>query len=645
MSKENKFKEWFNNRFPLKTFNYEVPKHANTFLFSLGGVTLISVVILIITGVILAVFYSPNPELANQSIRILVTDVKLGSLIRGLHVWAATVAVITLILHLLRVLFYGSYKKPRELHWLFGVALFVIMIGLIFTGTVLKWDQEASEALAHAQELGKQAGVGFFFTFAAKVPLLTKFFVLHTSILPLLLFLLVGIHLFLVKQLKISQLPWKAKNEAAAVKTVNRPKYTFAQHGLKLVGYGFIAFGLLVLLAVIYPPALGPIPTEGLEATKPPWLFMGIFSIENWAGLSGLLWASVAIVVLLIIVPFVDRAKTQLIKDRKLIVSVSAIIVLVLTGLTINAYATKPKQHIGMASMEGAAIQIDNAAVAKGLDASLGLVDQLKKDIAGNDQAGYQKDATQLNEDLIPLKSVIMSKDSKVGEKITSDKLATLLSGKSPDLTKANQLLADTEAGIQQAKTLFPVGLNEITAVALTGISKAQDAVTKQDKKAALAQAEELDASIDPAKDAIKKLDPTLVANLDTDGLAETLNAANPDWTKATAILTTMKDALVKAGNLDMTSKLDKENAIVTKLLQAIQNKDLSIARLQAEQLDATLDPLKDTINEKNPDIVKEMETDGLNEEVSKDTPDWNKAQSLAAQMQKAINDAKGLYK
>ncbi|MGG5252814.1 cytochrome b [Neobacillus sp. SM06] len=645
MSKENKFKEWFNNRFPLKTFNYEVPKHANTFLFSLGGVTLISVVILIITGVILAVFYSPNPELANQSIRIFVTDVKLGSLIRGLHVWAATVAVITLILHLLRVLFYGSYKKPRELHWLFGVALFVIMIGLIFTGTVLKWDQEASEALAHAQELGKLAGVGFFFTFAAKIPILTKFFVLHTSILPLLLFVLIGIHLFLVKQLKISQLPWKAKNEETAAPSINRPKYTFAQHGLKLVGYGFIAFGLLVLLAVIYPPALGPIPTEGLEATKPPWLFMGIFSIENWAGLPGLLWASVAIVVLLILVPFADRAKTQLIKERKLIVSVSAIVVLLLGGLTINAYATKPKQHIGMASMEGANIQIDNAAVAKGLDASLSLVGQLKKDIASKDQAGYQKDAAQLNEGLLPLKTIIMTKDAKAGDKIKSDQIASLLSGKSPDLSKAGTLVASTEAGIKQAQTLFPVGITAITANALTGITKTEAAIAKQDKEAALAQAEELDGSIDPAKDAIKELDPSLVANLDTDGLAETLNAASPDWTKAATILTTMKDALVKAGNLDMTSQLDKENAIVTKLLQAIQNKELSAAREQAEQLDATLDPLKDRINEKNPAIVKEMETDGLNEEVSKANPDWSKAQSLATQMQKAINDAKGLFK
>ena len=162
MSKDKKFSEWLMQRLPLKTFNYEVPKHANTFLFSLGGITLISVIVAIFSGVILAVFYSPNPELANQSIRIFVTDVKLGSLVRGLHVWAANVAVVMMIIHLLRVLFYGSYRKPRELHWLFGVALFVVMVGLVFTGTILKWDQEASEALAHAQELSKLAGLGFF---------------------------------------------------------------------------------------------------------------------------------------------------------------------------------------------------------------------------------------------------------------------------------------------------------------------------------------------------------------------------------------------------------------------------------------------------------------------------------------------------
>ena len=437
-------------------------------------------------------------------------------------------------------------------------------------------------------------------------------------------------------------MPWKAKNEVP-VSTI-KPKYTFAQHGLKLVGYGFITFGLLVIVAILFPPSLGPVPTEGIEATKPPWLFMGIFSIENWAGLQGLLWGAIIVVVLLILVPFLDRAKTQLFKDRKYFITVASLIVLLLGWLTISAYATKPKQHLGMASMGGASIQIDNAFVAKGLNESLDLVNQLKMDIINKDQSSYKKDSVQLDQNIVTLKSLIMSKDSKLGKKINTDKIVSLLSENSPNYEKINTLISETEASIKQAQTLFPVGINAVIGNALKIITKIEEAITKQDKTNAMVQAEELDQSIDPVKDAIKALDASLVAELNTDGLAEALNDANPNWVKASNILTVMKNALVKANNLSITTQLDKESSIITQLQQAIKNQDRSSAQTQAENLDQTLDPLKDIINEKNPDLVKKMGTDELNEELKSATPNWKNIQPIADQLQNAVNDAKNLY-
>ncbi|XJZ26791.1 hypothetical protein ACF5W4_15830 [Bacillota bacterium Lsc_1132] len=358
-----------------------------------------------------------------------------------------------------------------------------------------------------------------------------------------------------------------------------------------------------------------------------------------------MLWAAVAIVGLLIIVPFVDRAKTQFFKDRKFIIAFSAIIVLLLGGLTVNAYATKPQQHLGMESMGGESIQIDNALVAKGLDQALVVADQLKTDIANGDPSIYNKDSVQLDKEIAPLKQIVSMKDAKLAKNIETDKIVLLLSQKSPDTNKVNALISAAEKSIKQAQTLFPVGLNAITSNALQIITKAQESITKQDKTNALMQAEDLDKGIDPAKDAIKDLDASLVANLNTDGLTETLNADNPDWAKAANILTVMKNALVKANNLDVTSQLDKESSMIAQLQQAIKNQDRSSAQSQAENLDKTLDPLKDIINDKNSELVKKVDTDGLNEELKNATPDWNKVQSIADQMQSAVNYAKNLFK
>src|SRR3546814_19946153 len=85
------------------------------------------------------------PEAANASVRDIVTDVWAGQFLRGVHYWAAQAMYVLAALHLLRVFLTGSYKRPREANWLVGVAMFALVIGAIFTGPVLKWDQEGFE--------------------------------------------------------------------------------------------------------------------------------------------------------------------------------------------------------------------------------------------------------------------------------------------------------------------------------------------------------------------------------------------------------------------------------------------------------------------------------------------------------------------
>jgi len=145
-------------RMGIKALGYPVPEHANNLSSSLGGLTAVSLVILLVPGIYLAQFYMPMPEDANQSVRHLVTSIWLGGFARALHVWAAQAMFVLVLLHMLRVFFHASYRKPREGNWLIGTAMFLLAFLAIFTGTVIKSDQEAYEALAHNLDVAKLLG-------------------------------------------------------------------------------------------------------------------------------------------------------------------------------------------------------------------------------------------------------------------------------------------------------------------------------------------------------------------------------------------------------------------------------------------------------------------------------------------------------
>jgi len=113
---------------------------------------------MVATGIYLTQFYNPEPTAAHESVRRIITSVSFGKFIRGFHYWGAMAMIVLIGLHLLRVFVSGSFKRPREANWMFGVALAGITAALFFTGTVLKWDQESLEALEHNIEIGKLLG-------------------------------------------------------------------------------------------------------------------------------------------------------------------------------------------------------------------------------------------------------------------------------------------------------------------------------------------------------------------------------------------------------------------------------------------------------------------------------------------------------
>lgn len=347
------FWRWIDSRMGLDALSYPVPTHANTLFYTLGGITAFSFFVLIVTGIYLAQFYDPTPAAARDSVIYIMQNVRFGSIVRGLHYWMANLVVVTAGLHLVRVYAGGSYKAPREINWLVGLALFAVTLGFVFTGTVLKWDQEAFEALGHNQEIGDLlGGFGAWFTagFTRSVPLLTRLFVAHVAILPGLFVVLLAVHFALVKWHGISGLPGRHERMGSRTDTVvameDEGTSTFKVHVLHLIGFGLLLTAAAGSLTLFFGSPLGEAVTPGPERTRPPWMFLPFFSLENWWGLASLLWGPLVLFVLLAAIPFVDRSPTKAYGRRKIVLLVGGLLLLILVALAIIAVVTPAKTHL-----------------------------------------------------------------------------------------------------------------------------------------------------------------------------------------------------------------------------------------------------------------------------------------------------------
>jgi len=313
-------------RLGLGVLEYEVPEHSNSFKYSLGGMTLSAFTLLVLSGFLLAQFYVPDPDRANPSVHYLVDQVWLGWFLRGIHFWSGEILSITLLLHLIRVVFTGSYKAPREVNWYVGIGLLLMMVGLLFTGTVLKWDQEAYEALAHFTWVADGLGIlGLPLTeqFAQGVPLLSRIYMWHISLLPLLTIPLIGLHLFYIKYHKLSPLPDQPESDK---------QIPFSRHLVYLNRAGSGVFLLICVLALTISPSLGDPPVVGMEVTKPPWQFVWLFALENlWVPF--LVVAPALCILFLLAVPIIDRGPETHWKKRPVATAVLAFCIVLAIAL------------------------------------------------------------------------------------------------------------------------------------------------------------------------------------------------------------------------------------------------------------------------------------------------------------------------
>jgi quinol-cytochrome oxidoreductase complex cytochrome b subunit len=185
-------------------------------LYTLGSATLFVSINQILTGILLTIYYVPSPDHAYDSVQYITTQVTAGWLIRGLHHWGASAMVLLSVLHMLRVIFYGAYKFPREVTWTTGVFLLLIVIAFGFTGYLLPWDQKAYWATTVGTRIvGTPPVIGEYLLRIARggeqlsAITLARFFGIHVWVLPAALLVFLGIHLFLVFRTGITAVPDK----------------------------------------------------------------------------------------------------------------------------------------------------------------------------------------------------------------------------------------------------------------------------------------------------------------------------------------------------------------------------------------------------------------------------------------------------
>ena len=214
----------------------KVPGDTNWF-HTLGSATLTAFLVQALTGVILAMYYKPDPQNAYQSIQHITNDLTLGWLVRGMHKWGASVFIILMFFHMARVFLFGAYKYPRELNWIIGVMLLAVGMLEGFTGYLLPWDQTAYWATVVGINLNGTAPIlgpflADFLRGGAEIgpDTLARFYSMHMLLIPGLIFALIGLHLYLVVRLGVSSPPWS--REAAGSDYVEVTPTTNGRSGL-----------------------------------------------------------------------------------------------------------------------------------------------------------------------------------------------------------------------------------------------------------------------------------------------------------------------------------------------------------------------------------------------------------------------------
>lgn len=298
------------------------------------------------TGVLMAMYYSPSPQTAYSSVEHLTNEVSAGGIIRGLHIWGGTCIVVAMVLHTLRVFFWGSYKKPRELTWVLGVIIFQVMLAFSFTGYLLPWDQKAYWATVVGTRI---AGTVPFIGHELMVLVrggeevgaltLTRFYALHVMVLPAVLMATIALHLYLVRRHHIAGpvIPQKGK-----------PQPFFPNQLFKDAVVVVAGLGIVFALALAFPPGLEAMadPAGTDFAPRPEWYFLGLYELlkimpPGWEMVATLVIPGL-ITIGMFLLPWLDRSKSRHPAKRGWVMVVGTAVILLIGLMTLKGILETP---------------------------------------------------------------------------------------------------------------------------------------------------------------------------------------------------------------------------------------------------------------------------------------------------------------
>jgi cytochrome b6 len=358
--KHGKLWLWFDERIGLEEIEKlakkkDVPVHHHTIWYYFGGMTLFLFMIQVTTGILLLLYYRPSSGEAYESVQFLMTEVQFGWLVRSIHAWSANLMIFAMFIHLFSTLIERAYRAPRELTWVSGGILMALTLAVGCTGYLLPWNELAFFATRVGTEIpGVIPLIGPFVRRLLRGgddvtgATLTRFYGIHVAVLPAIVTMVLGLHLFLVQKHGMSSPPGE---EASG-----KPKRTmpfFPNFFLRdLVGW-LCALGVLAALAAYFPAELGKKADPFQPAPigiKPEWYFMAMFQTlkvlpSHILGIEGELLGVLGfgiIGLILVGLPFLDRAGVIGKSSSRLAAAFGVLLIVYSVILTYLGYTMSP---------------------------------------------------------------------------------------------------------------------------------------------------------------------------------------------------------------------------------------------------------------------------------------------------------------
>ena len=340
----NNKQNWIDQRFPLtKVFNehlaeYYTPRNFNIWYF-FGGLAILMLGMQLLTGIFLTMHYKPDAEYAFASVEYIMRDVEWGWFIRYLHSTGASAFFIIIYLHMMRALLYGSYKGPRELIWILGMVLYILLLAEAFFGYVLPWGQMSFwgaqviiSLFGSVPVVGPDLLVWILGDYAVGDATLNRFFSLHVVVLPLILVVLVFLHIVALHTVG-------SNNPDGIEIKKNKDKDGIPKDGIPFHPYftvkdamGAVAFLWIFCAVVFYAPALNGYfleapnfieanPLKTPEHIAPLWYLTPYYSVLSaipplfGSQFPGVL-AMFAALLVFFFLPWLDRSPVKSIRYR-----------------------------------------------------------------------------------------------------------------------------------------------------------------------------------------------------------------------------------------------------------------------------------------------------------------------------------------